>query len=233
MPATPNTERAGLLRPGRPFDGSATDTARRSGSEPPPPWAAVLSRFYQRLGLPLPQLSRLEGRRLPEPARQLLAHNRDMTPTLEQFHGEPLSLRVCSRECGSDVYLREVVLALAGSGQPVEYGAICIYLDRFPAPVQRLVLAEQHPFGRILQRESIAHLGWPQAFFAVVADAHISSLLELAEPPTLYGRRNVLLDERRRLLAEVIEILAPRGRPAGSMAQLSAPRTTGSLYTSL
>jgi hypothetical protein len=34
-------------------------------------------------------------------------------------------------------------------------------------------------------------------------------VLGLSEPSDLYGRRNVLLEGSRRLLAEVIEILAP------------------------
>ena len=102
-----------------------------------------------------------------------------------------------------------MVLTLAQSGLPVEYGAICIHLQHFAEPARKLIFAEEHPFGRILQSEGIAHLGWPQAFFSIEADGHIRRLLEVEQARPLYGRRNVLLDGRRRLLAEVIEILAP------------------------
>jgi chorismate-pyruvate lyase len=179
------------------------------GAAKPPPWAALLGHFYARANLSLPRIVRLEARQLPPLCRRLLAHNNDMTPTLEQFHGEALALQVCSRECTPDAYLREVVLTLAGSGRPVEYGAIRIHLARFAERVRRLIVEEHHPFGRILEMEAIPHLGWPQAYFRVDPDGHMKHLLKFQGAHPFYGRRNVLLDGQRRLLAEVIEILAP------------------------
>jgi len=191
------------------------DPPRRAPAPAPaegPGWARVLGEFYSHYGLALPRLERLAPERLPEPYRRLLAHNNDMTATLERWHGERLNLRVCGREQGPDFYLREVVLELSGSRRPAEYGAIRVHLGRFPSRVRSLILAERDPFGRILQEEGIAHLGWPQAFFALQADARMRRLLDLDEAALVYGRRNVLLDGERRLLAEVIEILPPAKR---------------------
>jgi hypothetical protein len=91
----------------------------------------------------------------------------------------------------------------------VEYGVIRIHLDRLPPSARRLVLQEQRPLGDILHGEAVPHLSWPQAFFRLKADAHAGAALGLRHPGFLYGRRNVLLDGSRRLLAEVIEVLAP------------------------
>ena len=91
----------------------------------------------------------------------------------------------------------------------MEYGVIRIHLDRFPPAARRLVLQEQRPLGDILHGEAIPHLSWPQAFFRLKADATSGAALGLRRPGFLYGRRNVLLDGSRRLLAEVIEVLAP------------------------
>jgi hypothetical protein len=41
----------------------------------------------------------------------------------------------------------------------------------------------------------------------------MASMLKLECPWPLYGRRNVLLDGNRRLLAEVLEVLAPVPNP--------------------
>ena len=177
--------------------------------EKAPPWADLLARFYQQAGLSLPRIVCLDSGQLPVPSRRLLAHNNDMTPTLERYYGERVALQVCHHERAGDLYLREVVLALAESGSPVEYGAIRIHLKQFSGPVQDRILSNEFPFGRILQEEGIAHLGWPQAFFSIAADARMRRLLDVDRAQPLYGRRNVLLDGRRRLLAEVIEILAP------------------------
>jgi chorismate-pyruvate lyase len=173
------------------------------------PWAALLGQFYRRLGLALPAMARLEANEVPQPYRRLLVHSNDMTPTLGTFHRSQIRLRVLGRECESNLYRREVVLLLEASGKPVEYGAICIHLQHLPEAARRLVLAERLPFGQILEAEAIAHLSWPQTFFAVTSDEHMGRLIG-ADPSTpLHGRRNILVDGRRRLLAEVLEILAP------------------------
>ena len=175
----------------------------------PPGWAALLERFYAKLGLALPPMRDVDGQNMPEPYRHLLVHSADMTPTLESHYRQPMRLDVLTREQQDYSYLREVVLKCATDSRPVEYGVIRICLDHLPPPASRRVLEEQRPLGNILQTESIAHLSWPQAFFSIESDAHLSHVLFLAQPTTLYGRRNVLLDGSRRLLAEVIEILAP------------------------
>jgi hypothetical protein len=47
------------------------------------PYVFPLDEFYARSGLPLPKIERLTAEQLPEPQRLLLAHENDMTPTLE------------------------------------------------------------------------------------------------------------------------------------------------------
>lgn len=175
----------------------------------PPGWIALLERFYEKLGLPLPGIQGLPAEEVPEPYKGLLVHSSDMTPTLEAFYRQPMRLTVLTREQQDYAYLREVVLKSANDARPVEYGVIRICLDRLPPPASLRVLEEQRPLGNILQSEAIAHLSWPQAFFSVQSDSHLGHVLYMSEPRALYGRRNVLLDGSRRLLAEVIEILAP------------------------
>jgi hypothetical protein len=174
-----------------------------------PSWAVLLERFYARTGMPLPRIEQLKGDEVPEPYGRLLVHSSDMTPTLEGFYRRPVGLRVLSREIAGEEYFREVVLNLADNGRPIEYGVIRICLAHFAAEPRRRVLEEQRPLGAILQSEGIPHISWPQAFFRTETDSHIAAFLGLLQPGELYGRRNVLLDSSRRLLAEVIEILAP------------------------
>jgi chorismate-pyruvate lyase len=178
-----------------------------------PSWAALLQRFYAGTGLCAPVLTELKPAEVPPPYQGLLVHSSDMTPTLARFYGQSLGLRVLSRERQDDSYKREVILWLAEDARPVEYGVIRIRLDRLPPAARRLVLEEQRPLGDILQGEAIPHLSWPQAFFRLKADAHAGAALGLRRAGFLYGRRNVLLDGSRRLLAEVIEVLAPVAKP--------------------
>jgi hypothetical protein len=191
-PSAPN----GSKRPGVP---------EVSGGGP----SALLRRFYARAGLATPRLRLVQGPDLPEPYKSLLVHSMDMTPTLRSFHGRELQVSVLGRERQGDAYWREVVLQRAGDLVAVEYGVIRICLALLPPAAAERVLEERWPLGKILQEEAIAHLSWPQAFFRVEADARLSELLGVNPAATLYGRRNVLVDGSRRLLAEVIEILPP------------------------
>lgn len=174
-----------------------------------PQWASLLEHFYAKAGLPMVKIDTLHGDSVPEPYRRLLVHSSDMTPTLEQFHGQRLELKLLNRELHNAEYLREITLNLKENARPVEYGVIRIYLNRFSIRASELILRGKKPLGDILRSEAIAHLGWPQAFFLVQADSHIESVLHLKQSCSLYGRRNLLLDGSRRILAEVIEVLAP------------------------
>jgi len=179
------------------------------GAKPVPSWAALLERFYERTGLSLPALQEVKPGQVPQPYRSLLVHSSDMTPTLAGFYGQPIRIRVLGRERRDDSYKREVVLWLVDDERSVEYGVIRIWLDRLTPAARRLVLQEQRPLGDILNAEAIPHLSWPKGFFRLRADVHACAALGLRHADLLYGRRNVLLDGARRLLAEVIEVLAP------------------------
>lgn len=174
-----------------------------------PPWAVLLDQFYARAGLEAPHLRELDPEAVPQPYHSLLVHSRDMTPTLEAFYHQPIALKVLSRDLDAQSYLREVVLLRTDGGGPIEYGVIRICLNHLTPVAARRVLEAERPFGNILQSEAIPHLSWPQAFFCAESDPHIRGVLALTRTGLLYGRRNVLLDSSRRLLAEVIEILSP------------------------
>jgi hypothetical protein len=200
--------------------------AGRRRARPLPPWAALLQRFYEPTGLAVPMLEEVKGTEVPQPYRALLVHSSDMTSTLAGFYGETPRLRVLSRERRNNTYKREVVLWVTEGARPIEYGVIRISLDRLPPAARQLVLQEERPLGDILNGEGIAYLSWPQAFFRLKADAHAGVALGLRRPAFLYGRRNVLLDGSRQLLAEVVEVLAPAAKQGMSaITNKLQPRT--------
>jgi hypothetical protein len=191
-----------------------------------PAWSALLQRFYEPAGLAAPVLEELKGTEVPQPYRALLVHSSDMTSTLASFYGETPRLRVLTRERRNDSYKREVVLWVTEGARPIEYGVIRIYLDRLPPAARQLVLQEERPLGDILNGEAIAFLSWPQAFFRLKSDARAGAALGMRHPGFLYGRRNVLLDGSRHLLAEVIEVLAPAAKvQVGAAWRESRPRS--------
>ena len=171
--------------------------------------AHPLDEFYAQMGLALPPLQQVDGEAVPQPYKQLLVHRDDMTPTLEQFHGRDIHLRLLGRRRKGGGYFREVVLLLDGTDQPVEFGAIKIYLDRFGAEARRQILEEQRPLGHILQECGVKHSSRPKAFLRLASDHFINDALQLIGANVLYGRRNTLFDPQDRPLAEIVEILPP------------------------
>src|SRR5260221_2498530 len=90
------------------------------------PFVHPLDDFYARAGLRLPAIERIGGDEIPEPYRTLLAHENDMTPTLEKYHGAEIHLRILGHDQRADFYFREVVLQLNETDRPAEFGTIMI-----------------------------------------------------------------------------------------------------------
>ncbi len=168
-----------------------------------------LSEFYTHTKLPLPRMEMIPAETVPEPFRSLLAHRNDMTPTLEAFHKSDIHLEIIRREQRGDFYFREVVLRLNRDDQPVEFGAIKIYLGRFPEEARDLILQESVPLGRILKDCGVKHRTEAKAFLRVESDAMMSEKFDLSAPAALYGRKAVICDLTGRPLCEIVEVLPP------------------------
>ncbi len=171
--------------------------------------AHPLDEFYAQMGLTLPPLQQVDGEAVPQPYKRLLVHQNDMTPTLENFHGRDIHLRLLGRRRKGNGYFREVVLLLDGTDQPVEFGAIKIHLDRFVPEVRRQILEERRPLGHVLQECGVKHSSRPKAFLWLASDHLINQALQLSGANVLYGRRNTLFDPQEQPLAEIVEILPP------------------------
>jgi chorismate-pyruvate lyase len=168
-----------------------------------------LARFYQRAGDAPPPFEIITPEEMPEPARCLLVHDSDMTPTLEAYHGDTIHLRVLGRIEEPDCLSREVVLELTGTGKAVEFGAIIIDLRHFSPAARADILECQRPLGSILASHNIAHAGRPLAFLKLVSDDTIRRALGIEPGLTLYGRRNQIMRREGEMIADVVEILPP------------------------
>jgi len=179
---------------------------------PPPPVLSgfyPLDEFYALRGQTMPPIEPVPAREMPEPSRSLLAHESDMTSTLENFYREKLRIEVLGRHTRGQDYFRETVLWLEQSGRRVEFGAIKIMLASLPAGVRREILRERQPLGRILTESGVEFSSQPRAYLRIAPDDFINRALNLAGAPLLYGRRNTLVDPWERPLAEIVEILPP------------------------
>lgn len=171
--------------------------------------AFPLSEFYARTSLALPRMERLSGEEMPEPYRALLVHDRDMTSTLERYHGSEIYIQALSSERRDGEYFREVVLRRASDDAPVEFGANCLNLSLFTPEARWMILQEKVPLGRIIKDHAILHTIHVRGFFRIEPDELICRALQLARPVTLFGRQAMICDAAERPLSQVVEILPP------------------------
>ena len=171
--------------------------------------ATPLVRFYRAAGRQQPRLDQVSAADIPQPARELLVHTGDMTPTLQQFFGDTIHLRTLNRQRDSEIYAREVVLCLDRDNRSVEYGAIEIHYALFPKAAWSDIQGEYLPLGTILNEHSVSHRCRPGPYFQLDAGKLLQEVFRLESSATLYGRRNQLLRDDGALLAAVLEVLPP------------------------
>ncbi len=172
-----------------------------------------LSRFCEDGGHALPACEVIDGREVPQPYRDLLVHQGDMTSRLEAFHGGQIVIEVLHHEHTPEIYRREVVLRVEATGVAVEYGAIEIDLSAFEGELKKLILDEHLPLGGLLNRFGIRYRSEPKAFIRLGDDVVMQRVFEMAQAHEFFGRCNVLLGENDRTLARIVEVLRPVENP--------------------
>jgi chorismate-pyruvate lyase len=168
-----------------------------------------LSRFCEDGGHPLPSCEVIDGSAMPQPYRDLLVHQGDMTSRLEAFHGGEIFIEVLHHEHTADAYRREVVLRIEASGLAVEYGAIEIELSAFEGELRKLILEEHLPLGGLLNRFGVYYRSEPKAFIRLGGDAVMQRVFEMPGAQEFFGRCNVLVGENDRVIARIVEVLRP------------------------
>ena len=168
--------------------------------------AYPLDVLYAHAGLTAPRPVRLAPERLPAPYRQLLAHERDMTSTLEGYFADRLAVRVVTTFRRGRVYYRRVLLALEQTGRPVGMGAVALRLGAFPPSVRARIVAQREPLGRLVHRAGLSFVSRPEAFFRLTPNAEMLGVFHMPAASPLYGRQSgAYLDGK--LIGHIIEVL--------------------------
>lgn len=170
-----------------------------------------LTLFYEQTGDPLPTYERIDGAAIPQPQRSLLVHDRDMTPTLEAHYKDRIQLAPLVVQSHDTSIMRQVVLYSEKYKTPVEFGAIWINLALLESGPAEQVRSCSAPLGAILHDHQIPHASQPSLFLQIQPDELICHSLAIDAPTTLYGRQNSLTTPDGETIADVLEILAPKG----------------------
>jgi hypothetical protein len=169
---------------------------------------AALSQFMRTsCGLSFDAFHSLPGASLPEPARQLLNHRRDMTSTLAEFHGSAIGVEVLKVGRVGEFYLREVFLRATATNRFVEYGVLAVALAQFAAPARAAIEAGRTPLGTVLHQFKIPFVSTPLGFFTASVASLASTPLAVFATAPCAGRLNCLAQPTGEPLAWILEIL--------------------------
>jgi hypothetical protein len=167
-----------------------------------------LNIFYNLQSDEGPEFEEVSAIDIPEPQKTLLCHTNDMTPTLEKYFNEAAHLSLLNRQSGDGYFFRHIAL-VDKNDNPMELGAIQIYISKFPPQAQLLINESFIPLGTIYKMFSIRHINKPQSYYRVKSDQKINEIFRLSETTNLYCRINRQVNSDDELLALALEILPP------------------------
>jgi chorismate-pyruvate lyase len=171
-----------------------------------------LNLFCAHYGRELPEITPLLEQHIPEPYKTLLAHNRNMTPTLEAYHHGTIHIERLNVFTGEEETTREVILRRDGDDKPLEYGASRVFRETLTPEALFLLDDGRLPLGTILRVCDCVHSVQPSGFFKVRPASFLVSALAAGQAAYLYGRRNTLVAMDDTPIAEVCEILPPENQ---------------------
>jgi len=167
-----------------------------------------LDRVCTRAAAAMPRMTVISQDKVPQPYEALLAHDSDMTRTLERYVGDRAVLRPLSMFLSGASYFRRVLLVQESSGRPAALGAIRVRLDSFAPGLRARILEGRVPLGRILLENRFAYTSKVRALFAVEPTPEIMGMFWMPKSKVLYGRRNEMFCDKTKI-ADIVEILPP------------------------
>ena len=169
-----------------------------------------LSMIRRARGLPGLGFQEIESQELPEPYKQLLAHEGDMTSRLENAYRSSIRVNMLRSSNDGKNYFREVILQTSDSPpRAVEYGAIEIQLSLLPDFAKEEVIVGKKPLGGILNEGRIPYACELRGFFKIMPDASILEAFAMETSLELFGRSNRIETRSGDPIALIVEVLPP------------------------
>lgn len=156
----------------------------------------------------LGQFERVSALVVPEPFRQLLAHNAHMTVTVEDFHGCKVDVRVLKMHKTGDHYSRKILLTRQTDGAVVMFGVPRLRLSLLREDVRREIESERTPLGRVLIEHNVLREVQLVALWKIATGRDLAALLGIEPGSLIYGRTALIYCDGEPAV-ELLEIVAP------------------------
>jgi chorismate-pyruvate lyase len=107
-------------------------------------------------------------------------------------------------------YYRRVHLTTQRTNKTVVSAVLKISMSDLPSPVIKDIIEAETPFGRILDTNSIDYSCNVEDVFEVVSNSNSElNIQNSSSPQKLFGRYNCFKNKKKKVFAEVVEILTP------------------------
>lgn len=145
---------------------------------------------------------------VPEPYRELLAHDHHMTVTVESFHRSPVDVQVLAVHRDGDVYCRRILLRRQIDQQVVQFGIVRLNLNALSAKVREQIESARIPLGRVLIQNNVLRDVELKQLFQVHCGRDLAEQFAVAEGTTTFGRTAIIHCEGEPAV-ELLEVVAP------------------------
>lgn len=156
----------------------------------------------------LGQFERVSALLVPEPFRQLLAHNAHMTVTVEDFHATSVNVQVLATLKRDDHYSRKILLTRQTDGAVVMFGIPRLRLSLLHDDVRREIELERTPLGRVLIEHNVLREVQLIALWKIDPGPDLCRLLHVDPSTVIYGRTALIYCDGEPAV-ELLEIVAP------------------------
>lgn len=145
---------------------------------------------------------------IPEPYKQLLAHEHHMTVTMENYHGCPVNVSVLNEFSDDDIYARQIILTRTTDGVPVQFGIVRFDFRYVTRQVRDEIMAGQIPLGRVLITHNVLRHIDLGAILKFSAGPLLAEIMQMDEGQTTYGRLATIFCNRHPAV-DLLEISRP------------------------
>ena len=148
---------------------------------------ALISLFFDEAGQ-VGEFQDVAANEIPSPFRELLAHDRHMTVTVERHHQSPVDVHVVSTRSTDESYSRNSLLVRQSDGKIVQFGIVRLNFDFFSDAVRREVERQQVPLGRVLIQHDVMRQVRLLNLYRVVAGPILARAMGIEPGSECYGR---------------------------------------------
>lgn len=143
---------------------------------------------------------------VPQPYRQLLAHHKHMTVSVEAHHKSPVDVQVLAVSRDNDHYSRKILLSRKSDGRVVQFGIVRLHLPFLDEAVRHEIEQESTPLGRILIEHNVMREVELSTLWRVQPGEELQELLGMEPDHITYGRTALIYCDRLPAV-ELLEIV--------------------------